>query len=159
MAGNEELDVSLKSDYFAQSYLLRAIVGGREVGRLSAVFQSERMILLGDLRVGEEVEVRDTNVLSVLHWLRPKAKVKSFRGNGIGSMMLEQFLNWCRETNVSEVFGSVTQSDLEATPWLLDWYRRNGFEIRQPDDRCMANAVLMVVWRNMVLHQSGVGAS
>lgn len=74
-------------------------------------------------------------------------------------MMLDHFLNWCRETEISEVFGSVTQSDLEVSSWLLEWYRRKGFEVCLPDDRCIGNAVHMVVWRNFVLHSSGGGAS
>jgi GNAT superfamily N-acetyltransferase len=158
MSKNEKMTVSLKFDHFSQSYLLRAIVGSREVGRLTAVLLSEHMILLGDLRVDEKVETGDAHVsLPVLRWLRPKEKTKSFRGRGIGSMMLEQFLNWCRETKISEVFGSVTQSDLKESPWLLDWYRRHGLEVRPPDKRCIGNAMHMVVWKNEGFHPSGGG--
>jgi hypothetical protein len=48
MSKNQEMTVSMKSDHFSQSYLLRAIVGSGEVGRLTAVIQSKHMILLGD---------------------------------------------------------------------------------------------------------------
>lgn len=78
MGNNEQMTVSLKSDYFSQSCLLRSIVGSREVGRLTAVIQSERMILLGDLRVDEKVETCDAHVLPVLRCLRPKEKRSRF---------------------------------------------------------------------------------
>jgi len=144
----DAITVSLKSEHFSQSYVLRAYVGSRVVGRLDAVIQSESTILLGDLHVEAPIENDESHFFRAVRWLLPKQKPNSFRVRGIGSMMLQHFLNWCKETGISEVFGSVTQSDLEVSPWLLDWYRRYGFDVSSPDGRCLVNAVHMVVWKN-----------
>jgi hypothetical protein len=158
MSEGKESTFRLEVQQFSNSYLLRAIEGRREVGRLSAVIHSELEVLLGDLRVDDEVEAQMSSV-PLFGWLRSKRRPVSYRGKGIGSILLDHFLGWCRDVNVVDVYGSVTASDLQKTPWLLDWYRRHGFEVLPPDSRCIGGALHLVVWKNGFTHPSGGGAS
>lgn len=139
--------VLLKAEWESPFYTLEATVGSRRVGSLVAVMQSEASILLSDVKVGKDVAMAGKRS-GILGWLQPKPQVASFRGRGIGNMMLRHFIGWCHDEGITEVFGTIVQSDIEETPWLLDWYRRNGFEVRPPDERALRNAVHMVFWRN-----------
>jgi GNAT superfamily N-acetyltransferase len=151
--------VSLICDWGSSQYNLKAIAGSRTVGRLVASEMAEGQMRLSDMEVKTEIATSDSLTNGLTRWLRGKPVVESFRGRGIGNLMLEHFLAWCWEMNVSEVYGSVVQMDMDETPWLLDWYVRHGFEVRAPGDRCLGNAVHMVVWTNNRVHSSSGGAS
>ncbi len=153
-----EKPISLMSDWDSPQYNLWAIAGNSTVGRLVASEMAEGQMQLSDLEVKTEVATSHTQTSWFTRWLRRKPVVESFRGRGIGNLMLKHFLAWCREMNMSEVYGSVVQMDMDETPWLLDWYIRHGFEVRAPDDRCLGNAVHMVVWTNNSVQSSGGGA-
>lgn len=142
-----EITVALKSERISQLYTLRALVGGREVGHLVAMIQSDTEVLLSEVMVEKEVASTNVSTSGLFWWLHPKSGTESFRGRRIGTTMLEHFLGWCREMKFHESFGSIVQQDLDESPWLLEWYRRHGFEVCPPDDRCLRNAVCMVVWR------------
>lgn len=154
MSKYEDMTVLLEPIQYPESYNLRALAGNREVGRLSAIIHPEREVFLSDLRVQDEVELPGKRAF-VMRWLCRKQEAMSFRGRGIGSMILEHFLNWCRETEISVVYGSVVQNDLDVNPWLLDWYRRHGFQVSPPAGRCLANATHMIVWRRDFTHPTG----
>ena len=157
-AKNEE--ISLKASQIDELYTLHTFVGRKVVGTLVALIQSEREVSLRDLKVTDEIETLRTPTIPVLRWFKLKPSVvESYRGRGIGRMMLEHFLKWCREMEIHEVHGLVVQNDLKRLPWILDWYRRCGFEVHPPDERCIANAVHMIVWRNDNRYPSGGGAS
>lgn len=73
-------------------------------------------------------------------WPLVKLGIASVRmqvqGLGIGSRMLQMTIDRARELNVEEIWGCVTFADASATPSLLDWYRRRGFDVLPVDDKC-----------------------
>jgi GNAT superfamily N-acetyltransferase len=60
-------------------------------------------------------------------------RTKNFRKQGLGSTILQRVIDECTKEGLSEIWGGVVQLDLDATPQLLEWYARRGFEIIEPD--------------------------
>ena len=63
-----------------------------------------------------------------------------FRHRGIGSRLINRIISEAAAAGVREVWGSVTQSDIDQTPFLLQWYERMGFVVSEPDHECVATA-------------------
>lgn len=53
------------------------------------------------------------------------------RSKGTGKAMLAELEKTAGKLGVTEVTGKVTQSDLNQTPWLLEFYKQRGFEITE----------------------------
>ena len=105
-------------------------------------------MLFRSVIVDEAVVTRPFPFRRILCKWWPRIGTTNYRQRGVGTKMLKSFLAWCRENQITQVFGSGVQRDLDTTPTLLDWYARHGFDIRQPDSRCIGNAVNLVVWKN-----------
>jgi len=73
--------------------------------------------------------------------------MREFSPIALAPGLLNRLAEWCERREIDEVYGSVVQSDLRKTPSLLDWYEKRGFDVWQPSDECLPNAVKMVVWR------------
>ncbi|HRZ13565.1 MAG TPA: GNAT family N-acetyltransferase [Kiritimatiellia bacterium] len=70
-----------------------------------------------------------------------------YKGRGIGRRLLDAFLKTAQESGITEIWGSVTQDDIEQTPYLLDWYARLGFTISDPDEECVHTAAKKIVMK------------
>lgn len=143
----ENNEVSIEVDCSNGFYFLYARYRGIRVGSLSAKILPFNSVRLSDVKVETEVLTRDFRLRWIVARWWPRLGMESFRGRGIGTRMLETFLDWCRENGVSEVFGSVVQEDMNETPTLLAWYGRHGFQVSEPDDRCLRQAVHKMTWR------------
>ena len=144
----KRLVVELHQDVGDIVFCLWAMDGKFKVGELTAVIQEKNTVLLSDLIVNEAVVTRPFPFRRILCTWWPRIGTTNYRQRGVGTKMLNSFLVWCMENQITQVFGSVVQRDLDTTPTLLAWYVRHGFEIRQPDSRCIGNAVHLVVWEN-----------
>lgn len=144
--GAQDPDVTLKSDFDHPTFSAYAEWKGQTVGHLTAIDFGEGVMMLGDVTVKNDVPASDSRTAPLLHRILGKPTTESLRGRGIGTRLLDILLDHCRNSGIAEIYGSVVQDDLDATPGLLGWYRKHGFEARPPDDRCMGNAVHMVVW-------------
>jgi len=87
-----------------------ALIDGRRVGYAWCV------------REGERLKVSDLHVDD------------GHRHQGIGGRLLRIVLAAVDAANVREVWGIVTADDLARWPELLDWYRRHGFHVTDPDE-------------------------
>lgn len=57
-----------------------------------------------------------------------------FRNRGLGSALLKEAITLARQYRMSSLYGDIVQQDVDATPYLLDWYRGKGFTVHAPDD-------------------------
>lgn len=146
MSVNDQGSVRLEVTCDPPIFSMRAYAQNQFVGKLLAVLQSEGVVLLSEIWVENQVPTTSTSKSRILRMFQPKPQFESFRGRGIGALMLTRFFDWCREQKFSDVYGSIVKADLDQRPWLIEWYERRGFEIHPPDDRCLKNAVCMVVW-------------
>jgi len=148
MGKSMRTDLKLHQDVGDSLFRLWAMDGKFKVGKLTAVIREENTVLLSDVIVDEAVVTCPFPFRRILCKWWPRIGTTNYRQRGVGTKMLESFLGWCRENQISQVYGSVVQRDLDTTPMLLKWYGRHGFDIRQPDSRCIGNAVHLVVWEN-----------
>ena len=107
---------------------------------------------------GDRIEIDDFKVYkdsfipypighSFLMFLGIPCRKVNFRGQGIGGMLMQQFLTEARKLGIREIYGSVTQGDATSTSYLLDFYRKYGFCISAPDADCRNHADMKVSLR------------
>jgi len=108
----------------ANLWTLELLEHGKRLGRIIAVRDGARL-LLSDIRLEN-----------------PKHKHQ-----GIGSRLLNEFLTKAQKSGINEVWGSVTQDDIQKTSYLLDWYQRRGFSVLEPDDKCVKPAVRKIMMK------------
>ena len=106
-------------------YIGEASVRGKPIARIQAVEQNGGAMMIADLRVQSVAN----------------------RRRGIGKRLLSDFLDWCRRTGKSEVYGTVTSADMTSQPWLLPSYQKIGFAVRLDDDRQVRTEDRLIVWR------------
>ena len=146
-AHSKSFDVKIVSEIEGGLVLIFAIWENRTIGRLTGLLDTEAAHL-------QDVVVEDSIPIKRGLWdrLAGRTRSRSFRGHGIGSNLLTEFLSICRSRGVSQVIGAVVQHDLNATPGLLDWYARHGFQRRAPTESPLPvryrppNTVWEVVW-------------
>lgn len=112
------------------SVVIRALDNERRVGILCGRFYPEGLAHLEDVEVAKALPLEQT----WLDFLLRRTRTRCYQGQGIGTGLLTEFLSICRSRDVSQVIGAVVQHDLNATPGLLDWYARYGFQRRVPSE-------------------------
>jgi GNAT superfamily N-acetyltransferase len=144
---SESFDVKIVSEIEGDLVLIFAIWENRTIGRLTGLLDSSAAHL-------QDVVVEDSMPIKrgLLDRLSGRTRTRSFRGHGIGSNLLTEFLTICRQREITEVVGAVVQRDLDASAHLLDWYARHGFQKRAPGESPLPeryrppNTVWEVVW-------------
>ncbi|QOV92122.1 N-acetyltransferase [Humisphaera borealis] len=129
-------ELAFDFDVEEDDFNLEATLDGMWVCRALGTREGDRL-RLEDMQVRPDVEV-------------PKALLKqvgTLRGNKIGTEVLRRFLRRADAEGVREIFGSVTQKDIEENRDLLGWYRREGFEVTVPDGDCLDHAGHKIVRR------------
>jgi GNAT superfamily N-acetyltransferase len=109
----------------------------RCVGFIQGIRQGGGDFLISDLKVENDVLICRTPFL-------PFEKRANFRRLGIGKKLLHEFVNFATHNRAARIYGSVVSGDLDANTDLLNWYRREGFTVREPDEKCLRNAVAMI---------------
>jgi GNAT superfamily N-acetyltransferase len=109
----------------------------RRVGMIQGIQQEDGEFLISDLTVEDDVLISRTPVL-------PIEKRANFRRLGIGKKLLREMVAYAKQNGAARIYGSVVGRDTRANPDLLDWYSREGFTIRDPDKKCLKNAVAMI---------------
>lgn len=104
------------------------------VGEAKCVRESPKALLLKDISIANAVMLNPSTswaaLLSKLPGYQPK--LISYRGKGLGSVLLSCLIEHARVTGVRYLYGKVMRQDLENIPKLLQWYQKHGFEIKQP---------------------------
>jgi GNAT superfamily N-acetyltransferase len=109
----------------------------RRVGMIQGIRQDDGEFLISELRVEDDVFISRTPLL-------PFEKHANFRRLGIGKRLLREMVAYAKQNCAIRIYGSVVGRDTRANPDLLDWYSREGFTIRDPDEKCLKNAVAMI---------------
>lgn len=109
----------------------------QQVGQIVGIRNDDGDFQISDLSVKDDVLITRTPIL-------PFEKRANFRGRGIGKKLLHEFVAYAKRAGAKSIYGSVVSGDIEANADLLDWYHREGFTIREPDERCLRDAVIMI---------------
>ena len=105
---------------------------------------TDNCMKINDLLVEEELQVPARVSWCPFLPLKIRKSI-SFRGQGLGSLLLNRVLQEADAAGIHTVWGSVTQNDIQRTPHLLEWYRRKGFFVGKPDDECIGTAVAKIL--------------
>ena len=88
---------------------------------------------------------------NLLAWIGILPLTVNCRNKGIGTWLLKQVIAEAAARGIIEVWGSIVRHDLDDSPFLLNWYTRNGFMITAPDSACIPSAV----WKASLLLAGG----
>lgn len=98
------------------------MVGAEEKGKISASFIVRREFDDGDGKYKEADKIINIGDIQI----QP-----GFKGKGLGKTMLMELEKVARQLGASKMVGKVTTSDLKETPWLLEFYKKRGFEVQE----------------------------
>ncbi len=114
------------------------------IGYVDCSFESGRLHIL-DFKVYTEVPKPWPIVDGLRQFLGFPASRKNFRGFGLGSYLLDCLLAKVDTNAVCEVWGEVTQGDIDTTPHLLELYQSRGFSLMSPDEHCMDGTAVKII--------------
>ena len=110
---------------------------GRRIGWARSTVKPNHRLLLCDIRIENAYPTPPRPFGWVLHALGLLPRTLDFRGCGVGRRLMAELLEGARRLRIEEVWGSVTEEGAAATPYLLDWYRRCGFQVTDADQECL----------------------
>ena len=120
------MKTQLKCDFVFETgddlWTINVLINGREYRTLTAARDGVRLLLSDIVLESEKLKHR-----------------------GIGSQLLDMLITKARSEGIAVIYGSVTQDDIENTPYLLDWYQRHGFVLTEPDQECNPSAKKKIV--------------
>ena len=65
----------------------------------------------------------------------------NFRRMGIGTRLLQTIIAEAKQRMFSEIWTSVTKKNIDKNHFLIDWYKKQGFRIENPDAECPGGSV------------------
>ena len=142
LASQVQLYISQEDNYldiFAQSPC-------GEVGHALGSISKDRLCLCS-LKVFDDAPVSYPFAHNILVTIFGSCPQANFRGLGIGSRLLTEFIAEARKRGIREIWGSVTDGGAKQTPHLLDFYKKHGFSITDPDAECIVIAKWKIVMR------------
>lgn len=126
----EKYDVDLNIDDIS----LDAFIIWRHsgIGRIQCVVdEEENVLVIGNIELFEQSFLPRNRLFSLCPFQRSK---RNFRGRGLGSAMLKYVIAQAEQLGVIGISGFITPDDARTTPYLFDFYRRHGFDVRLKDD-------------------------
>jgi GNAT acetyltransferase-like protein len=120
-------DVNVVSD--SETFFSISISFNRlAVGRINWVIEDNNVMTLADLIIFDRSFRRPlwVRLLPFLKWKPP-----NFRQRGLGSAMLRYVIAQAEALKVDAISGFVTSDDLQATPYLLEFYEKHGFTVQR----------------------------
>jgi hypothetical protein len=101
------------------------------VGEVKGVPLSPTTFWLQDIAIANQVNppIRPRWVMWGARLRNELPQPVNYRGRGLGSILLRQLIAYTRERAFQSLQGQVFRADVENTPYLLQWYRQQGFEI------------------------------
>jgi len=104
------------------------------VGEAKCVRESPETLFLKDVAIANNVRLTLFNNRAALLRRLPRYRPKriSYRGKGLGTVLLSCLIDHARVGGVRYLYGKVMRQDLENISKLLQWYQKHGFEIKQP---------------------------
>ncbi len=121
-------EVNIEARRYDRLFFVDATWRGCQAGMAKCVWDDHERtrLLLADLKVEHDKLIEKERLL----WPERRA---NFRRLGIGRRLLREVVRQAPLMGARELFGKIVDLDLEPRPFLLDWYAREGFEIREPD--------------------------
>ena len=126
-----------ENSYFIAKLLYR----NSEVGRLEGVLYPPDKLVIGDIIIHDDVIHAPPHLGAVLLRLLVKPKPMDYRRMGLGTHLLQFAIKKARQRGIKQIYGSLTQEDINNNPNLVKWYEKHGFAILPPSQENIENAV------------------
>lgn len=100
------------------------------IGRINWDTSQAGVLLIADLIIFEPLDIKRwwERIFPFLY-----KQPDSLKGRGLGSAMLTYIIASAQAMGVSEIRGWITSDDIEATPYLVGFYRKHGFIVNDSD--------------------------
>jgi len=126
-----------EDSYFIAKLLYR----NSEVVRLEGVFYRPDKLVIGDIIIHSDVIHAPPHLGAAFLRLLVKPKPIDYRRRGLGTHLLQFAIKKARQRGIKQIYGSLTQEDINNNPNLVKWYKKYGFEILPPSQENIENAV------------------
>lgn len=124
------------------SYLIaKLLYRNSEVGRLQCVLYPPDKLVIGDIIIHDDVIHAPPHLGAVLLRLLVKPKPMDYRRMGLGTHLLQFAIKKARQWGIKQIYGSLTQEDINNNPNLVKWYEKHGFAILPPSAENIENTV------------------
>ena len=140
------LEVDIQACHEDDDLDIEALWRGRRIGHVSCMIDDQRLNLC-DITVNDEVFVPFPFAHNFLIFLGVPCRRANARGLHVGSRLMARLIKEAKSMGIVEIWGSVTDGDANARPFLLDWYRRSGFVVGPADKECIDTAKWKVTLR------------
>lgn len=117
-------------EYSDGGFCLEVRYRSQFVGVATASTRENGSIVLEDIYIRDDNAPRDSSV--ILNLMAPSSELLNFRGRGLGTALLQRFIDCVRSKGLTRVYASITQEDLSRRPYLPDWYKKYGFRMCAP---------------------------
>lgn len=137
-------NVRLEAEFVDPLLHIEGLIGKTPVGVATGVyFAAEHSMLLSDLHVYDFSDKPWT-----LRRFIDLGTRRHLRGCGIGTRLLDRFLERAKQLGATMVHGSVTHGDLLRTPRLIDFYEAKGFQRLPAGPEEVLGAICRVEWND-----------
>ncbi len=100
------------------------------VGHANCIIKLSEDALLGDIWILDNIPFDSINdkLYRLVNWHEPS----NYQKRGLGTMLLQEIINFAKSSQVKKLHGSLTQEDLSKNPNLIKCYQKHGFRIEKP---------------------------
>ena len=103
------------------------------IGYANIIVEGRSRWQLKDIQIHNDAPPRLNPLIKMIRaWLHLKPITQSYRSRGLGSVLLQSVIAEARKHRSRQIYGSTTADDRRQTPYLMEWYAKNGLrEIRR----------------------------
>ena len=125
-----------------ESHLIaKLLYRNSEVGMLQCVLYPPDKLMIGDIIIHGDVIHTPSHLGAALLRLLVKPKPIDYRRMGLGTHLLQFAIKKARQWGIKQIYGSLTQEDINNNPNLVKWYEKHGFAILPPSAENIENTV------------------
>lgn len=101
-----------------------------EVGKAYCIFNDSKSLLLAEILINDNLDFESIQdkLFKLTHWFEPT----DYRRKGLGTYLLKSIIKLAKTQGIKEIYGSLTEQDIEANPNLINWYQKYGFKLEAP---------------------------
>jgi len=99
------------------------------IGYANCCFESNRTLLLADLKIREDVILVYRRTGLFAEFKTPKRQKRNFQHLGIGTELLKCVIHFAKAKGLEKVVGKIVDGDYSKNPRLPRWYEQRGFVV------------------------------
>ena len=102
--------------------------GEGRMGFANIIVEGRSRWQIVEIQIHHDVSTRlNPLIKTIRNWLHLKHETRSYRSRGLGTILLQSVIAEARKYHIRQIHGPTTAADRRQTPYLMEWYVKNGF--------------------------------